>query len=141
MFSNRCERLWKYITMLNEFELRSAAVDQRKCNTLSKRQNCKQYQTMQVFFTCLHCPKEKYHIFVYTVVYKVACLCYIPSKPCFEEMRFLKEEHFSLQSIHFHWVSALGLKLEKQNVLKKGGGHPLQPKKLLSFTSWWLLLS
>jgi hypothetical protein len=49
---------WKYITMLNEFELRNAAVDQRKCNTLNKRQNCKQYQTMQFFSLAFITQKE-----------------------------------------------------------------------------------
>ena len=29
------KQVWKYITMLNEFELHSAAVDQRECSTLS----------------------------------------------------------------------------------------------------------
>ena len=46
--------------MLNEFELRSAAVDPKKCNTLSERQNCKQYQAMQFFFHLLSLPKQKY---------------------------------------------------------------------------------
>jgi hypothetical protein len=44
------------------------------------------------------------------------CLCYIPSKQCFEEMRFFKEAQVSLQSIHVN-------------------------QKMLSFISWWLLLS
>jgi len=39
------------------------------------------------FFHLLSLPKEKY---LY-IVYKVVCLCYIPSKQCFEEMRFFKE--------------------------------------------------
>ena len=49
-------------------------------------------------FYLLSLPKEKY---LY-IVYKVVCLCYIPSKQCFEEMRFFKEVQFSLQSIHFN---------------------------------------
>ena len=40
-----------------------------------------------IFFHLLSLPKEKY---LY-IVYKVVCLCYIPSKQCFEEMRFFKE--------------------------------------------------
>jgi hypothetical protein len=44
--------------MLNEFELRSAAVDQRKCNTLSQRQNCKQYQAMQLFSLAFIAQRE-----------------------------------------------------------------------------------
>ena len=49
-------------------------------------------------FYLLSLPKEKYlHI-----VYEVVCLCYIPSRQCFEEMRFFKEVQFSLQSIHFN---------------------------------------
>ena len=52
------KHVWKYITMLNEFELRSAAVDQRKCNTLSWRQNCKQYQAMQLFSLAFIAQRE-----------------------------------------------------------------------------------
>ena len=36
------------------------------------------------------------------IIYEVVCLCYIPSRQCFEEMRFFKEVQFSLQSIHFN---------------------------------------
>ena len=49
-------------------------------------------------FHLLSLPKEKY---LY-IVYEVVCLCYIPSRQCFEEMRFFKEVQFSLQSIHFN---------------------------------------
>ena len=48
-------------------------------------------------FHLLSLPKEKY---LY-IVYEVVCLCYIPSRQCFEEMRFFREARFSLQSIHF----------------------------------------
>ena len=37
------------------------------------------------------------------------CLCYIPSKQCFEEMRFFKEVQFSLHSIHFNQKSCCHL--------------------------------
>ena len=80
------KQLWKYITMLNELELRSAAVGQRKWNTLSWRQNCKKYQAMQ-FFRLLSLPKEKLSAYDLSN-------CYIPSKQYFEEMRFFKEVHF-----------------------------------------------
>ena len=50
------------------------------------------------FFHLLSLPKEKYLYMVYQVV----CVCYIPSKQCFEEMGFFKEVQFSLQSIHFN---------------------------------------
>jgi len=43
--------------------------------------------------------------------YAVVCLCYIPSKQCFEEMRFFKEVHFSLQSIHFNQTVVVICKL------------------------------
>ena len=36
------------------------------------------------------------------IVYEVAGLCYIPSRQCFEEMRFFKEVQFSFQCIHFN---------------------------------------
>ena len=54
------KQVWKYITSLNEFELRSAAVNQRKCNTLSYRQNCKQYQAMQLFSLAFTAQRELY---------------------------------------------------------------------------------
>ena len=57
------------------------------------------------FFHLLSLPKEKY---LY-IVYEVVCLCHIPSKQCFEEMRFFKEVQFSLHSIHFNQKSCCHL--------------------------------
>ena len=59
------------------------------------------------FFHLLSLPKEKY---VY-IVYEVVCLCYMPSKQCFEEMRFFKEVQFFLQSIHFNKKNVVIYKL------------------------------
>ena len=58
IFPGVFKQVWKYITMLNEFELHSAAVDQRECSTLSWRQNCKQYQAMQLFLLAFIAQRE-----------------------------------------------------------------------------------
>ena len=56
-----------------------------------------------MFLRAIIAQKEisAYYIIV-ILVYEVVCLCCIPSKQCFEEMKFFKEVQFSLQSIHFN---------------------------------------
>ena len=73
-----------------------------------------------VAFHLLSLPKEKY---LY-IVYEVVCLCYIPSRQCFEEMRFFKEMQFSLQSVHFNpkvvVIYKLVVALSQSNVFFSG---------------------
>ena len=91
------KQVWKYITSLNEFELRSAAVMEENAIHWATGKIANNIRQCSCFHL-LSLPKENYMY----IIYEVVCLCYIPSRQCFEEMRFFKEVQFSLQSIHFN---------------------------------------
>ena len=90
------KQVWKYITSWMSLSCAAQQLTKENVTHWAKGKIANNIWQCSCFHL-LSLPKEKY---VY-IVYEVVCLCYIPSRQCFEEMRFFKEVQFSSQSIHF----------------------------------------
>ena len=84
------KQVWKYITSWMSLSCAAQQLTKENVTHWAKGKIANNIWQCSCFHL-LSLPKEKY---VY-IVYEVVCLCYIPSRQCFEEMRFFKEVQFS----------------------------------------------